>query len=198
MDSNELTDKEQIREINKLAIITGIQQILANPDIKKGTDVSTTILGSNGEMKLEYFRNSVELNNLEMFSISIILRDPKTGKRIAQRDCEYRIPNLENPSEIYIEGMIDVREAQDQSQGYGSGLLLCTNIVIEDAMRRYPEFRGKLVTGHIADGSLGREENGQETVSRKGWASYFAKQLGYTETKKGIWEKVYQYASKDK
>jgi len=195
MDSKELTDKEQVKEINKLAIITGIQSLLANPDIKDNIGVSTTILGSKGEMELKYRRDKFDRSKLS--SIAIILISPKTGKWIAQRDYDIFIEQ-ENPNEVIIEGMVNVKEAQDQSLGYGSGLLMCTNIVIEDAIRRYPEFRGKLVIGRISDAATGREENGQETVSREGWTSHLAKQLGYTNIKGGNWEKVYQHAGKNK
>lgn len=78
--------------------------------------------------------------------------------------------------------------------------MLCTNIVLEDAVRRYPEFRGKLVTCHVSDISVGLRKR-QEQVIRNGWTSYLAKQLGYTyikEERAGIWEKVYQHASESK
>lgn len=196
MDSKELTDKEQVREINKLAIVTGVQQLLAIPDIER--IVSMTILGSKGKMKLRYLRGTEKHDGLEMPSIFIFLTNPKTGKRIAQRIFKYKFPDPENPNQINIEGFIGIVRGgeKNQSLGYGSGLMMCTNIVIEDAIKRYPEFREKLVTARISDEAQSVDID--ENVNREGWTSYFAKQLGYTEIKKGIWERVYQYAGENK
>lgn len=197
MDPKEIADKEGIREVNRLAIINGIQQLLANPDIKEGTSVSTNILGSKEEMVLDYITERTKINNYERFFIQIGLIDPKTGRHFATRDCSYQIYQ-QNSNEIEIEGNVWVKEGQMQKQGYGSGLLLCTNIVLEDAVRRYSEFRGKLVTAKIVDASFASAEDGEDIVGRKGWSSYFAKKLGYAEIEEGIWEKVYQYASESK
>lgn len=197
MDSKELTDKEGAKEINKLAIINGIKQLVTDPYIKEGEPVYTHILGSNGEMKLEYVRQKLGDKNIFIY---INLINPKTNDRIAYREYHYFIGGgKENPNEIKIDGYVEVDE-QEQSRGYGAGLMLGTNIVLEDAVRRYPEFRGKMVTGHIVDSSINidKEEFDQIAENREGWTSYFVKQLGYKNVGEGTWEKVYQYAGKNK
>lgn len=92
MDSKEIANKERVKEINRLAIMAGVQHLLANPNIEDGIGVNTTILGSKGAMKLEYSRDIYDRFGSESFStISIVLINPKDGVYIAQRNLDVRI-----------------------------------------------------------------------------------------------------------
>ena len=80
-----------------------------------------------------------------------------------------------------------------QSNGYGAGLMMSSDIVIVDALSRFPELEGKHVTAEIIDNSGGKPVNGA-VPDRTKWSSYFAQRLGYTcvDPEKGLWRKVYQ------
>lgn len=85
-------------------------------------------------------------------------------------------------------------QARYQSRGLGSGLLLLSDLIIEDAVRRYPELHGKLVEAEIVDRAKGKGNRLDGSgIRRKKWTSTFAELLGYecTDPYEGVWRKVY-------
>lgn len=82
-------------------------------------------------------------------------------------------------------------EVSQESKGYGSGLVLLTNDVIEDSIQRFPEeFVGKNVVAVIVDVARGQEGGGKE---RKDWSSDLAEKLGYEfDADTQVWYRVYK------
>lgn len=99
----------------------------------------------------------------------------------------------------HLEGVISIRSDSKtkqhyESNGFGSGLILLSNEVIEETIGNNSQFDGKIIVAGILDTSRGQSvDSTGNPINRKNWTSFYARELGYSynDTTR-MWHKVYR------
>lgn len=201
----ELEQRRLLQEANKAAILQAWENLNLNDDASGFISTSPVILsGQQAELAYETYHCSEEERNAneegEVFFRMIRLGIEGLSKLdIAHIERDFFL--LEQNSPIVIVRSSIFTAPNNESKGFGSGLIILTNKVIEDAMARFPDLADKSVIAVETDSARGNGYDGKgykedgTIVMRKGWSSSFAKSLGYALHPSGKWYKIYRELS---
>lgn len=181
-------------ELGVKQLSTKEQNIKAIYDAWIKIPISRTPMRGSGRVALTQPNLHMSYQFINGESAHLVTRiEPRNGENFAHREYNFFKDQSSGEEVIVVRSNSGTREDQE-SNGFGAGLISLSNYVIYDTIHNYPGFEKKPVIAGIFDVARGEglDQEGNFHM-REGWTSYHAGKLGYEyHPKLGIWYKVYQ------